>query len=550
MICPNCGKNNPETEAYCVNCGAALIRASAQKSVQKAVEAYRRPAKKQENKNLLPTIIIIFLSLILVVAIVLLAPKLIAMLQTPEEEGTGNKDTGSLQSAVADDFTTNSYYECYRNHPSYVLPNSSSAYLNREDLKELTDEELTVALYEISARHGERFRDTELQEYFDHRSWYSSTSPNSNYNTYETANQILLEVYIGQKEGGFTQIGNDYLELFPGKDTYALKESANEYLEAEALKELDEDELAIARNEFYARYGYVFSDRYLQAYFCTKEWYTPSTSAVSESSFNEYEANNLQLVKLYEQKLEGTTFSPDNPFLDYYSMSEPYILENSDTRELLDADLKDFDENQCILARNEIYARHGYVPTDEELLGYFLLQEWYYPGGKIGDTSKLELSSTEKANISYLQSAEKILASLPETGDLDKTLTTAKTLDSMFSLELPAYWQQYGVCEITGGTMTFYEKLSKDSNQSCDGKLVTIKIHAVDPTDPSYPYPSYQKLGKLVDMEGKEFEIVAINVTDIRFHPLAAELYQTMSNDLQRIYQSIIPAVGYTYVPY
>ena len=96
MICPNCGKNNPETEAYCINCGAALIRATAQKSVQKAVEAYRRPANKQENKNLLPTVIIIFLSLILVIAIVLLAPKLIAMLQAPDAEDSGNKNTGSL----------------------------------------------------------------------------------------------------------------------------------------------------------------------------------------------------------------------------------------------------------------------------------------------------------------------------------------------------------------------------------------------------------------------------------------------------------------------
>lgn len=548
MICPNCGKNNPETEAYCVNCGAALIRATAQKSVQKAVEAYRRPANKQENKNLLPTVIIIFLSLILVIAIVLLAPKLIAMLQAPDAEDSGNKNTGSLQSAVADDFTTNPYYECYRNHPSYVLPNSSSAYLNREDLKELTAEELDIALYEISARHGERFRDTDLQEYFDNRSWYSSSNPNSNYNTYETANQVLLEVYIGQQEGAFTQPGNDYLDLFPGKDTYALEESTKEYLEAEELKELDEDELAIARSEIYARHGYVFSDRYLQAYFCTKEWYVPSTSAVSESSFNEYEANNLQLLKLYEQKLEGATYSPDNPFLDYYSSSDSYILEYSDTRELLDSDLKDFDENQCILARNEIYARHGYVPTDEDLLGYFLLQEWYYPGGKIGDATKLDLSSTEKSNISFLQGAEKIIASLPEIGELDDSLTTTKTMDNMFSLKLPAYWQQYGVCEITNGSMVFYEKLSKDCNQSYDGKLVTIKIHALDTAD--YPYPNYKKLGKLVDPEGKEFEIVAINVTDIRFHPMAADLYNTMSRDLQSIYNSIAPAESYTYIPY
>lgn len=548
MICPNCGKNNRDSEAYCANCGAALIRATAQKSVQKAVDAYRKPTtRKREQKNLVPTIIIIFVSLILVIAMVLLAPKLIGLLQSPVTQDEDPKDTGSLQSAVADDFTTNPYYACYRAHQSYVLPTSSSAYLSQVDLQELSDAELTVALYEIYARHGDRFQEADLQEYFEHRSWYSSTNSNSNYNTYEIANQILLEVYIAQKAGNYTQVGNPYLDLFPGADSQALKDSQNQYMEADDLKDLEKDELAIARNEIYARHGYVFSDNYLQAYFCTKSWYTPSTSVLSESSFNEFESNNLQLMKLYEQKSAGGTFSVDNPFLDHYNASEPYILDNSDTRELLDSDLKDLDENQCILARNEIYARYGYVPSDEYLLEYFLLQEWYYPGGKIGDAGKIDLSSTEKKNIALLQDAEIILSALPEVNELDRTLSSAVSTD-MFSLKIPAYWQQYGVSETGSDFATFYEKLSKNSSQSYDGKLITIKVYSLDNTE--YQYASYTKLGKLTDEGGTEWEIIAVGPTDVRCHQCAATLYSTMSNDLQSIYNSIIPGEGYTYTPY
>lgn len=54
----------------------------------------------------------------------------------------------------------------------YILPNSNTQKLTRDDLKGLTKEELRLARNEIFARHGMIFGATDLTEYFGSKSWY------------------------------------------------------------------------------------------------------------------------------------------------------------------------------------------------------------------------------------------------------------------------------------------------------------------------------------------------------------------------------------------
>ena len=54
----------------------------------------------------------------------------------------------------------------------YILPESDSRKLTKSDLYGLSKEELRIARNEIYARHGRRFQDEELQEYFDEQDWY------------------------------------------------------------------------------------------------------------------------------------------------------------------------------------------------------------------------------------------------------------------------------------------------------------------------------------------------------------------------------------------
>ena len=65
---------------------------------------------------------------------------------------------------------------------------------------------------------------------------------------------------------------------------------------------MSSEELRIARNEIYARYGRMFKDQALQNYFNSKSWYTPSIRPedFNEHWLNEYEKANAKLIKSFE----------------------------------------------------------------------------------------------------------------------------------------------------------------------------------------------------------------------------------------------------------
>lgn len=60
--------------------------------------------------------------------------------------------------------------------------------------------------------------------------------------------------------------------------------------------------LRLARNEIFARHGYIFDSADLNKYFNDKNWYIPSIkpSEWSDSLLNKYEKKNIALIKKYE----------------------------------------------------------------------------------------------------------------------------------------------------------------------------------------------------------------------------------------------------------
>ena len=55
----------------------------------------------------------------------------------------------------------------------YVIANSDTELLSRDSLKNISDEDLRLAINEIYARHGRKFKSAELQKYFDGKDWYT-----------------------------------------------------------------------------------------------------------------------------------------------------------------------------------------------------------------------------------------------------------------------------------------------------------------------------------------------------------------------------------------
>ena len=72
--------------------------------------------------------------------------------------------------------------------------------LIRYDIENLSEQERRIALNEIYARHGRKFKDEELQAHFDSCSWYKGTIEPEKFNEsdlseVEIANRDLLVQY-------------------------------------------------------------------------------------------------------------------------------------------------------------------------------------------------------------------------------------------------------------------------------------------------------------------------------------------------------------------
>lgn len=76
------------------------------------------------------------------------------------------------------------------------------------------------------------------------------------------------------------------------------------YVSKEELKDFTAEQCRLARNELYARHGRIFDDEFLQKYFSSKDWYSPSiaTADFKESMLNEYEIANRNLIVEYEKE--------------------------------------------------------------------------------------------------------------------------------------------------------------------------------------------------------------------------------------------------------
>ena len=82
----------------------------------------------------------------------------------------------------------------------YIFPNSDRRYLTADDVYEVDGGAVRFGLNEIYARHGRKFNDPELQNYFNSQPWYTpvytpdefNAIENSVFNEYEKANVKFL----------------------------------------------------------------------------------------------------------------------------------------------------------------------------------------------------------------------------------------------------------------------------------------------------------------------------------------------------------------------
>ena len=111
----------------------------------------------------------------------------------------------------------------------------------------------------------------------------------------------------------------------------------------------------------------------------------------------------------YEDNINGTTSSTDSAAkTENKSIAEKegWIFADSNTILLTESDLADLSAEECKIARNEIYARHGRKFKDPFLQSYFNSCEWYQGTVEADNFNEQNLNETELANRNLIAAYE------------------------------------------------------------------------------------------------------------------------------------------------
>ena len=107
-------------------------------------------------------------------------------------------------------------------------------------------------------------------------------------------------------------------------------------------------------------------------------------------------------IRGYRTAVDGIYTFSDKPMSetvdDVNTNGDVYIIPYSDETEFDESDLQNLTAKELTYARNEIYARHGYVFKSIELRSYFMTKSWYYPD----DSFDGVLNGVEKKNAEFI----------------------------------------------------------------------------------------------------------------------------------------------------
>lgn len=95
-----------------------------------------------------------------------------------------------------------------------------------------------------------------------------------------------------------------------------------------------------------------------------------NANAVIYSNLDIYDSYGNLILEKYSENNSSEENSGEN--------TADYMLPDSDVRYISEEELEGFTEEQCKIARNEIFARHGRIFEDEELAAYFSTKAWYH----------------------------------------------------------------------------------------------------------------------------------------------------------------------------
>lgn len=170
----------------------------------------------------------------------------------------------------------------------------------------------------------------------------------------------------------------------------------------------------------------------------TKKYYAPNIGLVSSAIETEDEfltTEELTYLHIPPTALEKAKTSTDDDISvdEKLETSEgQFLIPDSHIRELTQEDIRAFSLEEIKLAKNEIFARHGYIFNTESIQQYFDSKSWYekdldYKG---------ELSEVEAFNVNLLEDNEKNLGSTNNKKLKTEKLNLAAYIESVNKISM------------------------------------------------------------------------------------------------------------------
>jgi hypothetical protein len=157
--------------------------------------------------------------------------------------------------------------------------------LTEKMLQGLSLHELRLLRNEVYARHGRTFGPAWLQQYFDFQLWYAP-------------------VEEGQKPSELSAIEKQNVEAIVAYERKLRDELSLKPVSKSLLDGLFSEDARKLRSEIYARHGKIFTDKTLQKYFASLDWYKPDPH-YSDRSLTLIEKKNAAAILAYERKADS-----------------------------------------------------------------------------------------------------------------------------------------------------------------------------------------------------------------------------------------------------
>jgi len=156
------------------------------------------------------------------------------------------------------------------------MDNFQNVALTEDKLSGLSILELRILREEFYARHGKKFEEPGIRDYFNWRDWYR-VSPN-------------------QKAIKLNAIEQQNVDLLAAYEAKLREKLTTEAIADDTLGDLFAEDLKVLRNEIYARHGRIFKDAELQKYFEAQSWYKANPD-FKDDQLSEIESANLKKIK-------------------------------------------------------------------------------------------------------------------------------------------------------------------------------------------------------------------------------------------------------------